>query len=56
MAKDRKKLVDMTQGSIFVSLVVFALPLIGGSVFQLLYNTTDLIFVGNFVGHLLRQQ
>lgn len=46
----KKKLVDMTQGSIFVSLITFALPLMAGSVFQLLYNTTDLIFVGNFVG------
>lgn len=49
-AGTKKKLVDMTQGSIFVSLTTFALPLIAGSVFQLLYNTTDLIFVGNFVG------
>ena len=49
-AGTKKKLVDMTQGSIFVSLITFALPLMAGSVFQLLYNTTDLIFVGNFVG------
>lgn len=40
----------MSQGSIYKVLIQFALPLMIGSIFQLLYNTTDLIFVGNFVG------
>lgn len=40
----------MTQGSVVSSLVRFALPLAAGSVFQLLYSTTDLLFVGNMVG------
>lgn len=30
-AGTKKKLVDMTQGSIFVSLITFALPLMAGS-------------------------
>ena len=41
---------DMTQGSIVRQVVLFALPLMLGNVFQLLYNTVDVIVVGNFVG------
>lgn len=44
-----KKQYDMTQGNIWKALVTFALPLLGGSLFQQLYNTADMIFVGNFV-------
>ena len=50
MAAGTKKNCGHDIGSIFVSLITFALPLMAGSVFQLLYNTTDLIFVGNFLG------
>ena len=39
--------IDMTKGPIFGPLVRFMLPLIGGSIFQQLYNTVDFIFVGN---------
>ena len=41
---------DMTQGSIIKQLVLFALPLMLGNVFQMLYNTVDSVVVGNFVG------
>ena len=40
---------DMTQGSIALQLVLFALPLMLGNVFQMLYNTVDSVIVGNFV-------
>ena len=40
---------DMTQGPILRQLVLFALPLMLGNVFQMLYNTVDSIIVGNFV-------
>ena len=40
---------DMTSGPIFRQLVLFALPLMLGNVFQMLYNTVDSIIVGNFV-------
>ena len=40
---------DMTEGAIFRQLLVFALPLVLGNVFQMLYNTVDSIIVGNFV-------
>jgi len=41
------KAIDMTKGPIFGPLIRFILPMIGGSVFQQLYNTVDFIFVGN---------
>ena len=40
---------DMTEGSILRQMVLFALPLMLGNVFQMLYNTVDSIIVGNFV-------
>ena len=40
---------DMTSGSIWGQLVLFALPLMLGNVFQMLYNTVDSVIVGNFV-------
>ena len=39
----------MTSGPIVRQLVAFALPLMLGNVFQMLYNTVDSIIVGNFV-------
>ncbi len=39
----------MTKGPILGPLVRFILPLIGGSIFQQLYNTVDFLFVGNFL-------
>ena len=40
---------DMTRGPILQQLVFFALPLMLGNVFQMLYNTVDSVIVGNFV-------
>lgn len=40
----------MTEGTIWRLLVVFALPLLMGNLFQQLYNTVDSIILGNFVG------
>lgn len=42
--------VDLINGPIFRSLVVFALPLLGSNIFQQLYNTVDTMIVGNFLG------
>lgn len=39
----------MTSGPIARQLVVFAIPLLIGNIFQQLYNTVDSIIVGNFV-------
>ena len=40
---------DMTEGSIIKQLLLFAVPLMLGNIFQMLYNTVDSIVVGNFV-------
>ena len=39
----------MTRGPILQLLIAFALPLLLGNVFQMLYNTVDSVIVGNFV-------
>lgn len=41
---------ELTQGSIAGKIILFALPLLGSSLIQLLYATVDLIFVGQFLG------
>ena len=46
----RKSNIDMTQGVIWKQLVLFAIPLIMGNIFQQLYNTVDSIVVGNYLG------
>lgn len=43
--------VDMTQGSIFRHILLFALPLLVGNLFQQLYNMVDTWVVGNFVSN-----
>lgn len=45
----KRKNIDMTQGPIVGPMILFALPMIAGSLCQLLYNTVDYIYVGNFV-------
>ena len=52
MAFCKKKTdVDMTSGSIPGHLIRFALPLLAGNLFQLLYNTVDSWVVGNYVSN-----
>lgn len=46
----RKADTDMTTGSIVKHLLMFAVPLMIGNLFQQLYNTVDSIVVGKFVG------
>lgn len=41
---------SLTKGVIWKKLLFFALPLLGTSFIQQLYNTVDLIYVGNFLG------
>lgn len=48
-ADKRKYDVDMTQGNVGRHLVVFALPLLAGNIFQQFYNTVDTWVVGNYV-------
>lgn len=41
---------DMTTGNIIFLIIQFAVPLIIGNLFQMMYNTVDSLVVGNFVG------
>ena len=45
----KKRNIDMTEGLIWRQLLLFAIPLILGDLFQQLYNTADSIIVGRFV-------
>ena len=40
----------MTEGSISGKIILFAIPLFLGNLFQQLYNTADSLIVGNFLG------
>lgn len=42
------KTTDLTRGNIFTQLILFALPLLLGQVFQTLYNSVDSVVIGNF--------
>ena len=45
-----KATVPMTQGPIWKRILVFAIPLFFGNLFQQLYNAVDSLIVGNFLG------
>ncbi|MBQ8184515.1 MAG: MATE family efflux transporter [Lachnospiraceae bacterium] len=47
--KGKRQDVDMTEGNIFRHLIVFAIPLFIGNIFQQLYNMVDTWVVGNYV-------
>lgn len=47
---DKKKSLDLTEGSIVKVLVLFILPILAGSIIQQLYTTVDAVVVGRFVG------
>ena len=50
-SKNKRADVDMTVGSIFRHILMFALPLLIGNLFQQLYNMVDTWVVGNFVSN-----
>ena len=45
-----KESLRMTEGSISRKIILFAIPLFLGNLFQQLYNTADSLIVGNFLG------
>lgn len=47
----KKAETDMTQGNILRHLVLFALPLLAGNIFQQMYNMVDTWVVGNYVSN-----
>lgn len=46
----KQKKADLTEGAIVKQIILFALPLLGSSLIQQLYNTADLLFIGQFLG------
>jgi putative MATE family efflux protein len=46
----KKRVTDLTQGSILKHLIMFSTPMLLGNILQALYNTVDSILVGKFVG------
>ncbi len=45
-----KKVRDMTAGTPITAIILFALPMLAGNIFQQLYNFVDTTVVGKFVG------
>ena len=41
---------DLNQGSVTKTMLVFAMPMLGASLIQMLYILTDMVIVGHFVG------
>ncbi len=50
MALQLRRNVDFTKGNIYKSLLLFAIPIMLGEVFQNLYHSTDSVVLGNFAG------
>ncbi len=50
MSLQLRRNVDFTKGNIFKSLLLFAIPIMLGEVFQNLYHSTDSVVLGNFAG------
>jgi len=46
----RRGRLDLTEGPVLKGLIMFALPIIAGNLFNQLYNVVDSIVVGNYVG------
>lgn len=44
----KKNVIDFTEGPLIRKLIIFALPIIGNQLLQTLYNTVDMMVVGNF--------
>ncbi len=50
MAGISRRNIDFTKGNIYKSLLLFAIPIMLGEVFQNLYHSTDSVVLGNFAG------
>ena len=48
MSQEKKKEISFTEGSVLVSLVRFALPVLGALILQAAYGAVDLLVVGQF--------
>lgn len=50
MTKSKKVGLDLTEGNIFHQLMIFVLPLLLANFVQQLYNTVDMVVIGQYVG------
>lgn len=50
MKRLRSRRTDLTEGPITKQIILFALPLLGSSLIQQLYNTVDLLYIGQVLG------
>ena len=50
MAQEKKKELNLTEGSPFKLIIAFSIPMILGNMFQQLYNFVDTMIVGHFLG------
>ena len=50
MKEKRNTTVDLLNGNIFLSMVIFAIPILFSNIFQQLYNTMDTVIVGHTLG------
>ena len=41
---------DMTSGNLFKKILIFTIPIMLSSILQLLFNTVDMIVIGQFAG------
>ncbi|MCM1438186.1 MAG: MATE family efflux transporter [Roseburia sp.] len=46
-----QKTVDLTKGSVWKTLLLYSLPLLGSAMIQQAYSLADLLIVGNFASH-----
>ena len=49
MSDTKKSANSLTEGSIPLKIIAFAIPIFWGSLFQQLYNVADSLIVGNFI-------
>ena len=50
MSRIQRSQPSMLEGPIWKGLIAFAIPILLGNLFQVLYNTVDTLIVGNFIG------
>ena len=50
MKEQRNTTVDLLNGNTFLSMVIFAIPILFSNIFQQLYNTMDTLIVGHTLG------
>jgi len=50
LKKEKKRNIDLTEGTIWKLILVYCLPILAGNLFQQLYTTVDAVILGQFAG------